>query len=283
MAYDDDDRSVQDSEPYYLVTLTYPGGVVRYNSSDINIAVDADANAIVETFVRAQLSAGSLLVKPSTEMREYEVTLPISDPIVEYYKTGGPPPRALQIDVWRYQMVSGQVRREASGYAAGLALSPKTQTATFRIPDATDDHMDVLIPTVALSRTCNAFLYDSKCRVNKATYTEARTIAGISADGLTITFSGLAVFAPNWKHGLLEHVSSTEQRSIVDHFPTGVVVNLPFRNPQIGDAINVSQGCARTIEVCDNTFDNVINFRGHPRAPLQNPFLVGTTNVKKIP
>lgn len=286
MAYDDDDRSVQDSEPTYLATLTFPTGVARYNNSDIAITTDVGAGSV--TFDPAQLGVGNLAIKPSNESREFLVTLRLDDPIVEAYKAGGPPPRELRVEVWRHQRISNQVKKEWRGFVAALSLNPKEQTGTFHVPCITDDMFDQLIPTISLTRTCNAFLYDNRCRVNKASFTVTTTISNISADGKTITVaSNGGNGAPYFDYGLLEHVSSTEQRSIVEQpavlTETGMVINLPLRNAQVGDSVKISAGCTRLIDMCQVKFNNVLNFRGHPRAPLSNPFLVGTTGVKKIP
>ncbi|MEQ8307998.1 MAG: DUF2163 domain-containing protein [Hoeflea sp.] len=41
---------------------------------------------------------------------------------------------------------------------------------------------------------------------------------------------------------------------------------LPYQ-PQVGDVFSVSVGCNKTATECANKFQNILNFRGHPRVP----------------
>jgi hypothetical protein len=275
MPYNDDDRSVQDSAPVELVQFVYPIATTRYAGGYEDVTVDVGAGPVL--FTAAPVQLGPIQVVGVTETREFTVTLPIMDAVVQTYKTGGPPPRELKITAWRYQFSSGTFVQIGKGFASDLVLNPQKGEGSFRIASLTDEALNVEIPSIKLSRTCQAFLYDTRCGVNKATFTTTTTITAISTDGKTVSVAahGGGSDSQYYVNGLLEHLTSTEQRAIVSQSGLDFTLNLPLRSATIGQSVNISAGCSRLVNVCAGKFANVENFRGHPNIQASNPFIVG--------
>jgi len=282
VTYAADDVSIQDSEQTELFEFTYPGGVTRYAGGSEDITVDANGDAVAETYYATAAAAGRLVVAQVTELSELSIELAGDDPVVQLYSTGiiagyGPPIRGLEVRVFRYEKVSGETIQMWRGYAGGLAF--KGPKASYRISSAVDDALTTQIPDVVLQRQCNAHFTDSRCGIVATSVQTAATISSISTDGLQIIVSAIGGASPYHVGGTVVHVGSTEVRGIRDQNGTTLDLALiPFRNAQVGDAVLVRAGCDYKAKTCRDKFNNIPNFRGHPIAQLSNPFVLGVTN-----
>lgn len=275
--YDDDETSIQDGEPVDLVIFAYPGGTTRYAGGERTFSVDVGDGNGVQTWTAKPVQSGQKQLVGVTEARDAEVTIPVSDPVALTYLAFGPPPRELQVVVYRYMVRSGGSRRQFGGYASSLQC--KGHEATFRVPNGTEDAIDVSLPTMYLQRTCGTFLYDKRCGLSRAAFSLTTLITGISVSQLVVTVAAVPTstegVAPPVAFGIVEHLASTECRSVVGQNGLQLSLNLPLRNAAIGDPVSVSLGCDKLPTTCRDKFANVPNFRGHPFVQMSNPFIVG--------
>jgi hypothetical protein len=72
-----------------------------------------------------------------------------------------------------------------------------------------------------------------------------------------------------WQHG-----DTKEYRMILgSQTGTGIFrIISPFNGIQVDDVVNVSLGCNRTLDHCQNRFNNLINYGGFPYVPIKSPF-----------
>lgn len=123
---------------------------------------------------------------------------------------------------------------------------------------------------------------DTGCTLNPATFTSARTCTSGTTKN-TVTFHGTVT--QSLKSGTVTMTSGNNNglaRSIIDESvisgPTTVltlVTPLPFA-PVVGtDTFNLFTGCDKTIATCNNTYSNLINFRGFPFIPPPATTAVG--------
>jgi uncharacterized phage protein (TIGR02218 family) len=286
VTFDADDRSIQDSEITELFAFTYPGGVIRYASGDIDIAVDADGDTIVETYVANPSSTGRIAIAQITDSGELDIELASDDPVAVLYSAGplagyGPPLRALEARVWHYQKVSGTTQQQWRGFVGGQSYNEGV--CTLRVTSGTDDAFATEIPSVVLQRSCNVFLGSSRCTVNLTSFSTLTSVAigGIDPTGryITVAAGGIAGPSPYYVQGTIKNMLDGEIRGVSQQSGSVLRINLPFRNlPALG-AITIVAGCNKLVNTCRDLFGNVANFRGHPHAQLANPFIVGVRNV----
>ena len=57
---------------------------------------------------------------------------------------------------------------------------------------------------------------------------------------------------------------------------TDMVLLLPMPNDvQVGDTFSIVAGCDHSLATCRDRFDNVLNFRGEPHAPVSDDVIRG--------
>lgn len=121
---------------------------------------------------------------------------------------------------------------------------------------------------------CTADLGDSRCKVNLVSFTQTGTVASV-VDARTITTSGITGADDIYNYGLLKFTSGPNNGISleINNWEQGTStlktwLGFPFE-PQVGDAIEVIQGCNKTTDHCINKFNNIENFRGFPHVPNQ--------------
>ena len=128
--------------------------------------------------------------------------------------------------------------------------------------------LDYDMPRNLFSPTCLHTLYDSGCGVIRGTYSVSGTV-GAGSTSNQINFSGaLAGHAQGsivFSSGANANVRATV-KSVNPGASLTLMYPLPFA-PATGDAFTVAFGCDHTQSTCQNTFNNLANFRGFPYVP----------------
>ena len=136
------------------------------------------------------------------------------------------------------------------------------------------------IPRQDYSALCNHVLYDSGCRVVRASFSDVVTVDAVSTSGDVLTLGSLSAARPAdtafFTGGFVER-SNGDKRLILEYtFATDQVrILLPFENLVIGESVTARAGCAHDVDTCVTKFNIVINYGGFPWSPLTNPFEVG--------
>jgi uncharacterized phage protein (TIGR02218 family) len=121
-------------------------------------------------------------------------------------------------------------------------------------------------------RTCDAVFGDSRCKINKATFTYNGTVTS-AASNRSIKASGLGAVATDFlSRGVLKWTSgpNSGQSSDVKLHTNPNVIELwtpcPFP-PVVGNTFQVVAGCKQDLATCRDKYNNVVNFQGFPHMP----------------
>jgi uncharacterized phage protein (TIGR02218 family) len=126
-------------------------------------------------------------------------------------------------------------------------------------------------------RTCDAVFGDERCKVNRASFTYAGTVAAVNTQR-SISVSGAAVTALDndyLSRGVLTWLTGNNAGVSYDvkvHSSGSPNHVLELWSPaaaevQVGDTFNVVAGCKQTFDVCKSKFSNAVNFQGFPYMP----------------
>lgn len=143
--------------------------------------------------------------------------------------------------------------------------------ATFSV----NSHLELLnqnMPVELYQSGCVNTLYGTACTLNQASFAVTGTLSSGSTSSLLNTslsqatgyFSlGKITFSAGVNSGVWRGIKLYTHGS-----PSTVALTAPFPlAPSTGDAFTIYPGCNKTIPVCMNTFNNLVNFRGFPYIP----------------
>lgn len=242
----------------------------------------------------AGLSRTSPVQSNESRSGEIEVTVPISFPLVDQFR-GTLPSSFPELTIYKLHLNDPDLALFSywKGVVVNCAFNDDEFKATlFCLPPSRV--FDRPVPRAVYSGLCNHQLYDAGCKVVRNTYAAALTILAVDASGTTLTVNNLrsaaaAIVAAQslsltaqeiddfWQRGLITSVGSpVEHRMVVQtdvgNNPDVVRINIPFRNPVVGQSFQFTAGCAHNLDFCNRKFNNAINFGGFPYVPTLNPF-----------
>lgn len=151
---------------------------------------------------------------------------------------------------------------------------------------------ELLGPTVRLNKpllqtyqpSCRAVLGDSRCGVSLAAHTQSGTVLTVT-NRRTFTVSGVSVPSGDdtyFQGGLLTFTSTGDLEGVsmevqdFDGTTVDLILSVPF-DIQAGDTFDIVAGCDHSLATCRDRFDNVLNFRGEPHAPVSDDTMRGPT------
>lgn len=134
---------------------------------------------------------------------------------------------------------------------------------------------------------CNATLGDTRCGVTMAGYTDTGTItvatssrvfdasglvlpSGVETDYFTF---GKVTFTSGANDGLSMEVKSCDATTVELMLP------MPF-DVAVSDTFTITAGCSRSMAACFYRFNNILNFRGFPHAPLGDDVIKGLVKTE---
>jgi len=134
---------------------------------------------------------------------------------------------------------------------------------------------------VRLSAGCIRLLGDRGCGVLIANYRVSGIISHISGFQVTVdvTFSGPSVPSPIpdnfFQFGYID--ARGEVRMVMASTGTTLTLKFPLKRAEVGDPCTVYPGCDKTLDTCQNKFNNKENFLGFPYTPLEDMVFRGKT------
>jgi uncharacterized phage protein (TIGR02218 family) len=274
VAYDDIEQSVQDAGPAELYEFITNSSTTRLTSYGSDVTFGGNVYSSVP------LARGSLEVTDlATDQQEMVVEIPEGNAVAVAYSPGIPI-ESLRVRVTRYHPAWGVSLQIWDGYASDMKY--RGHMAAFRVPSGTGDALALEVPSARLQRLCNHILYDAQCTIDPNTKKVSTTISAISLDALTITVGTLGAVGA-LKDGYIKHIASGEKRTITQT-PSGTDILIQCQFPNgllaIGNAVELYAGCDHQVATCKNSFNNVVNFGGHPYVPSSNLFYVGLLNTR---
>lgn len=120
--------------------------------------------------------------------------------------------------------------------------------------------------------TCPHMHYDHRCKLIKSDYLTYGKLVVVAFNVITINEAALK--SDGYYIGGLLFVNG-ENRMITGHSGDQITLLSPFSRAENGDECELFAGCDRSLIMCREKFNNLINYGGFPYIPLKNPFQQG--------
>lgn len=199
-------------------------------------------------------------------------------------------PKELKVTIYRAHEgddLSTDFRIEWAGYHVGSRAEGKE--AILLTGSIIQAAMNGNLSTVYYQKICNHVLFDERCKVVRASFTDTAVVTKIQGQLITIDVPPYADH--DLQAGQMTNTRTGEQQGIIDNQTDKVSLGYRFFDLIVGDTVELTLGCNHLrLGHCKNRFNNVINYGGMDFIPEQNPFerlklqtTVNTTNtVRKI-
>lgn len=266
MTYLGDESSVAAAQPVELykfegtyVSYFYTSGpaIVTYGGHDyIPIAIE-----------RTEVKVGT----QEDDGLDISIKLPVTELVIQHYAFEISPPR-LKLTIFR------QEPSETVVYWIGPVNNVSVDEdgrGVVRCPSVLGAALVGNIPNVYYQTPCNHTLYDGRCGISFALFSNATAVASISDDGRTIGVGSIGALDGELIGGELA-LANGERRMIVSQTGTSIVVNFPFSTIAVALACTVAAGCDYAYAGdCKSKFNNQPRFGGFVFIPPINPFVDG--------
>lgn len=264
MTYDLRERSVQDGAPVEVYEFARNAKVWLFTSAEEDYAVGSDI------YTSAPITRSNVETNTEHARNALKLTVPRNFTIAELFRFS-PPTDILAVTVRRFH------RGEEDDPAVlwiGRVLNCSFEGAKAVL---NCEPVSISVKRQGLRRLyqkqCPHPLYGPGCEVNKEDHDHVTNITAI--DGVQVTVGSL--LAKPYAGGFIEYedADGNLDRRFIRSF-SGLVLTLNYPlSPDVGesDAVTVYPGCNHTMEVCDGTYSNILNYGGvSPFQPTKNPF-----------
>lgn len=256
-----DENNTREPCEIYDCWMDSGDGYWRYTSGDTSVIFEN------EEYVPAAIQRSAIKYDEGNRSFEMTLTAPfLSEPAIQYL--GIHPVDIIWIHVRK--IFRDQDPYQAQSIYIGTIKNIGFKGNLGQVTCTGFEHfLQKPIPKERAQPTCNVFPYTVKCGLNKVSYQEEFVVTSISSDGMIISEASLSGYDDDYfTWGWVE--SDMTSRLIVSHIGSNIYMRYPF-SAETGDIVKVYPGCNGTIETCYSKFNNVVNFRGHPQVPVDNP------------
>jgi len=259
IALDESDKR----QPFELYHIWVEGGNHwRYTSGDSVVTYNGDI------YTPATLQRGGIRYDEKLGTMSLSITAAfIHEPVIQFLA-------ANHTDVIWIQLMKlfrDQAPYEASNLFTGTVKSVAIKGVQGTVTCTGFEYfLKRNIPRKTYSPSCNSFLFEAdQCMLNASVYAFAATLTSISSDGTVIQSDEFATKPDGWF--TLGSVSvGRDKRMIIKHI--GDTIHLRTRIfIAVGSMVTAYPGCTGSIEMCYAKFNNIVNFRGFPMIPIDNP------------
>lgn len=277
MTYLGDEASVAGSAPVELYKFKGTYSLYCYTSGPKDVEYDDGSDDGAQTYTsiaieRTEVNVGTqdddgtdLTVKMSV----------LQQLVIDYAFTTSPPD--LELTVYRVQPTGVGV------YWHGPVTDIKVDgnaRASINCPSTLGAALVGNIPNVYYQTPCNNVLYDARCKVDYASWSEVTTVSSVDTSGRVVTVGGIGGLDGKLIGGELA-LGTGEIRMIVAQSGNVLTVNFPFNTIEPGGACTIAAGCDHLYRGdCKLKFDNQLNFNGFVFIPPDNPFTTGIDPAK---
>lgn len=160
-----------------------------------------------------------------------------------------------------------------TGYIGEIEENGISYTAEFR---SLSSRLNQKIGRV-YQRTCDAVFGDSRCGINKASYTYSGTVEAVNTQrSISVSGAGIVALDSDYlSRGVLTWVTGSNAGVPYDvkvHADGSPYHVLELWSPAaatitVGDTFTVVAGCKQSFDVCKSKFNNAVNFQGFPYMP----------------
>lgn len=131
----------------------------------------------------------------------------------------------------------------------------------------------------AYSASCRATLGDVRCGVDLSGYTIDAVVGGVTSRKKFATPFVASPVVGWWNVGKVTWLTGANaglSMDVYDYDGTNMslMLSMPFEIV-IGDTFRMTPGCDKALATCRDKFNNVLNFRGEPHAPVTDDMIKG--------
>lgn len=271
MTYDDYENSNQEGAPIFLYEFIRQTTTYRYASCDKDITIGG------ATYVRVAVKNSGFSKSGNVSTDTLQVEIDIDSAIARLFSLY-PPSDSVTLRVRKLHRNpdTGEVTAAPVIWAGTVTGHQRKNSAT-RVLLCNTVFADLRRGSLRLTwqRNCPHMLYDGQCKVNKEMYRV--NVASVNViDGVRIGAPEIEAFENGYfDGGFIEweiQAGVTERRGIeATEFPLLVIFGTTS-GMSGGMSARIYPGCARTINVCNDKFNNVPNYGGIPHLPGRSPF-----------
>ena len=266
MSFHDREVSTSDGAPvelydFYRGTLHW-----RYTNADRDIVYDG------LLFRAIPISRNE--IEQSSEVKKLGLTIkaPMTIEIYEQFRVA-PPGSAIGCIVYTYQAggAVGDVIPEWTGRVI-TCVRKGIQVELVCEP------MYISLMAMGIRRrwqkSCPHLLYGPGCKVNKTQFVVPAVVQDVQ--GLWVTVPA-AISKPDYyfEGGYIEWTDFfglPDYRGIEEHVGDKIRLSYGFDGIVSGTAVSIYPGCAHTMQMCKDRFNNLLNYGGTPYIPQKNPY-----------
>lgn len=266
MSFSEFETSLQNGQPVRL--YQFQRGPIRwgYTSADRNIS---HAGIVFRT-IEGGITDDGIRQTGDAQADTLTLTLPASTDVAQMYRVVAPA-QTVQVTIFDLHYGDNGYLVVWIGNVAGVKF---TDQITAKVQCQT---LETTLERTGLRKTwmrgCSNTLYDNACRAPRNNFKTEGVITHM--DGISIGFAA-ASGQPNgyYAGGYVEWTSQygLEQRGIEAHVGDTLTLFGSTFGLINGQNIAVFAGCDRTMNTCNNRFNNLINYGGCPFMPDQSPF-----------
>lgn len=272
MTYDAQASSDRDSLPVYLYTFVRGSRRWRYTNVDTDQVVDG------ATYLSdLSISHGDIEVGQELSKLAIKVTVPRTHPIAEMVRIS-PPREEIGFILQSIEYFDGE-RELVAGWSGRLAAPNWTKAGTCELSiEPAQTSMRRLGLRQTQQKMCPYVLFGPGCNANRGAH---RVDAVLQATtGITISAPEFAL-KPDGRYagGFIEwspEVGTVDRRFIIDHVGDTITLDSFALDLAAGRVVAAFPGCDHTTFICEDEFDNILNYGGIPAFADLNPFN-GTT------
>jgi len=188
---------------------------------------------------------------------------------------------ALQVFLVNYNDLTMGNLVIRTGYLGQVTLNKNQFTAELRgmaqkLQEYTGD---------IVSPLCGANFGDTRCTINLTPFTVTGSVTAVT-NNMLFSASSLTQGANYFTNGKITWTSGNNngrQMEIKAFLNKTVTLALAMSNDILaGDTFSIVAGCDKTNATCQNTFNNLINFRGFPSVPGMNALLTTSGTINSV-
>lgn len=278
MSYGPLEISRDSSSPVELYDIALGAEAWHFTSAEDPVTIDGT------DYMPIAINRESVPLASEERTEELAVTLPSDHEFVQKYVNVVPGDIAT-ITIRRFQRYDDdtEVISLFKGVVSAVAFTNNGSVAQIGIAPFTDN-LSKPMPRYVYSGLCNNILGDQWCTIDLETGEDVdsrpfKFVGNCSdVDYTTITVDGVGAAYPDnfFQAGVLK-TAAGDQRLIVKQVGDTLYLYIPlFEGVALeGNDVTLYAGCDHSLTVCQNKFDNVINYGGFPFVPRNNPFETG--------
>lgn len=263
--YTDKEKSSHGGEPIEGYKFTGTFTTYRYTNTELQVTINGEDYTPI-AIKRSGIKAGT----QEDDNLQVTIEMPYNCQLAADYGYVKSPPDLL-LEIYRYHEGTNPVSDWALVWVGPVAgFSVEGRKAQCRIPSIFSFALSREVPSVYYQNPCQHVLYDSRCKVNSASFKQSTTIITVGDQEITVADDG---FADSYlKGGEIHNTTTGERRLIADNVSNVLTIAFDFFNASIGDTVDLYAGCDHSFSTCGSKFSNKENYGGQPYTPKDNPF-----------